>query len=114
MSDVEKWKNKTRDYTKTKNHGAVQLLRKKETPLGAGFLKDGLKTASALDDDLGRLHAFRSLLGLEAHALPFSQGLEATTLDDGMMHEDILTAVLRFDKAKTLGIVEPLYCTSTH
>jgi hypothetical protein len=91
------------------------LPRKKETPLGAGFLlKDGLKAASAFDDDLGRLHAFRSLLGLEAHALPFSQGLEATTLDDGMMHEDIFTAVLRFDKAKTLGIVEPLYCTSTH
>jgi len=67
-----------------------------------------------LDDDLGRLHAFRSLLGFEAHALPFGQGFETITLDDGMMHEYIFAAVLRLDEAKTFGIVEPLYCTSTH
>jgi hypothetical protein len=111
------WKSekiKSAIIQKLKTAQQYDLRRKKETPLGAGFLKDGLKAASAFDDDLGRLHAFRSLLGLEAHALPFSQGLEATTLDDGMMHEDIFAAVLRFDKAKTLGIVEPLYCTSTH
>jgi hypothetical protein len=107
-------KSNARLYKNQKTAERYDLPRKKETPLGAGFLKDGLKAASAFDDDLGRLHAFRSLLGLEAHALPFRQGLEATTLDDGMMHEYIFTAVLRFDKAKTLGIVEPLYCTSTH
>ena len=82
--------------------GGSNAKNKKETPLGAGFLKDGLKAASALDDDLGRLHAFRSLLGLEAHALPLSQGFETAALNDGVMHKHIFAAVLRLDEAKAL------------
>jgi hypothetical protein len=30
------------------------------------------------------------------------------------MDEDILAAAFLLDKAKTLGIVEPLYCTCCH
>jgi hypothetical protein len=48
-------KNKTRNYTKTKKTAErYDLPRKKETPLGAGLLRRQ-KTASAFDDDLGRL-----------------------------------------------------------
>ena len=65
-----------------------------------------MKAASAFDDDLGRLHAFRSLLGLEAHALPFRQGLEATTLDDGMMHEDIIP-IRSLNEAVPFAVIEP-------
>jgi len=46
--------------------------------------------------------------------LTLGQGLEATALDGGMMHEDILTAVLRGNEAEALGIVEPLYCSCNH
>ena len=47
---------------------------------------------------LGRLNvrrrrAFRALLQLEFHLLSLGQALEARTLDGGVMHEDILTAV---------------------
>jgi hypothetical protein len=36
MSDMEKWKNKTRDYTKTEKHGAVRSAPQKRNPAWGG------------------------------------------------------------------------------
>ena len=46
--------------------------------------------------------------------LTFRQGLETRALDGGMMDKNVLSAIFRRDKAKSLGVVEPFYCTSCH
>src|SRR3989344_5008775 len=48
-------------------------VQQKRNPAVAGFPNRRLIPVLGVDDDLGRLHAFRSLLGLEAHALPLGQ-----------------------------------------
>ena len=68
----------------------------------------------ALGFDARRLRSFRALLDLKTDGLAFGQRLEAGSRDRGMMHEDILAAISRSDKAIALGIVEPLYGTSQH
>ncbi len=69
-------------------------------------------TLSRLNVRRGR--TLRALLQTEFHFLAFGQGLETTALDGGVMHEDILAAVGGGDKAKTLGVVKPLYCSCNH
>src|SRR4030065_2407128 len=71
-----------------------RLDSQKRNPAVAGVPNRRLMPVSGVDDDLGRLHAFRSLLGLETPRLPFGQGFESTALDDGVMYKHIFTAVL--------------------
>src|SRR5579859_5571390 len=63
-----------------------------------------------LHDVLSR-RAFLRLHDLELHALPFGQRLEPLTLNSGVMHEAVLTAVFGRDETEALGVVEPLHGT---
>src|SRR5689334_17878104 len=66
------------------------------------------RLAAELDDVLsGR--ALGALDHVELHGLALGEGLEAVTLDGGVMHEAILLAVRGGDEAEALGVVEPLH-----
>ncbi len=49
----------------------------------------------------------------ERHRLAFLKAAEALRLDGRKMHKYVLTA-LTSDEAKSLGVVEPLYCSLFH
>src|SRR5437763_322852 len=66
------------------------------------------RLAAELDDVL-RSRALRALNHVELHGLALGEGLEAVTLDGGVMHEAILLAVRGGDEAEALGVVEPLH-----
>src|ERR1051326_6773527 len=59
------------------------------------------------------LPAFGAFLDFELHGLAFLQATESIRLDRREMHENIF-AGLTADKAKTLGVVKPLYCSLFH
>ena len=50
---------------------------------------------------------------VELYRLPFLQAAEASSLNSGEMHEDILP-ILTADEAVAFGIVKPLYCSLFH
>ena len=58
--------------------------------------------------------AFLALDLVELDSLPLGQGLESLALDGRVVDEDILGAVVKTDKTKTLAVVEPLHCTLCH
>lgn len=61
--------------------------------------------------NLGDVHGLKTLwvlCDLELHLFPFTQGLEAVPLNLRVMHEHVLTAILRLDKTIALLVVEPL------
>jgi hypothetical protein len=64
--------------------------------------------------DVGSLLAFRALRDFKLDFLTFFQGLEAIHLDCGKVSEQILTTVIRSNKAKALGVIEPLDGTCCH
>src|SRR5215203_1472110 len=66
------------------------------------------RLAAELDDVL-RSGALRALDHVELHGLALGEGLEAVSLNGGMVHEAILLAVRGGDEAKALGVVEPLH-----
>ena len=61
-----------------------------------------------------RRWSLRRLLHVVLDLLSFGQALEAFAVDGRMMHEDILSAVARRDKAVALRVVKPLYCSCSH
>jgi hypothetical protein len=85
---------------------------KKRNPAVAGLpeLPKGESTAR----DIGSLLAFRALRDFELDFLTFFEGLETVHIDCGEVREQILTAVIRSDEAKTFGIIEPLNSTCCH
>jgi len=60
------------------------------------------------------LLAFRALRDFELNFLTFFEGLETVHVDCGEVSEQIFTAVIWSDEAKTFGIIEPLNSTSCH
>ena len=60
-----------------------------------------------------RLQTLGSLGHAELHALTFLQALEAARLNRRKMHEYVFP-VFAANKSKSLGIVEPLYCSLFH
>src|SRR2546423_5905613 len=65
-------------------------------------------------NDVDRLRAFLTLARLELDLCPLGERLEAIAPDVGVMHEEILPAVLGRDEAVSLGIVEPLDGSGCH
>src|SRR5207244_2118802 len=65
-------------------------------------------------DDVDRLGALLTLARLELDFRSLGQRLEAVASDVGVMHEEILPAVLRRDESVSLGIVEPLDGSGCH
>src|SRR2546422_1575586 len=65
-------------------------------------------------DDVDRLGALLTLARLELDFRSLGQRLEAVASDVGVMHEEILPAVLRRDESISLGIVEPLDGSGCH
>ncbi len=63
--------------------------------------------------DVGGLRTLGTVGNLEAHALTLRESLEPIACDGRKVHENIGTVSL-LDKAKTLGITEPLYCSFCH
>ena len=64
--------------------------------------------------DVRSLLAFWTLCYFELYFLTFFQSLEAIHLDRGEVGEQILTAIIRSDKTKALGVIEPFYGTCCH
>ena len=76
-----------------------------------------LQPVSRLDGaDIACLLAFWTCGALEGDALIFGQALETVRLNVLKVREQVATAAIRGDKAKTFGIVKPFYCAglSTH
>lgn len=59
------------------------------------------------------LQSFGSVHNLEFHRIALSQRSESIRRDGGVVHKNILAAVLR-NETETLRIVEPLNCTLRH
>lgn len=64
--------------------------------------------------DIRGLLALRALCDFELYFLTFFQGFEAVHLNRGKVREQIFAAIIRCNKAKTFGIVEPLDRTCCH
>src|SRR5688572_5751428 len=64
--------------------------------------------SAELGDVLSRW-AFLALHDVEFNALALGQRLEAVALNGGVVNEAILLSVIRGDKTKALGVVQPLY-----
>jgi hypothetical protein len=62
---------------------------------------------------IGGGRAFLALLYVEGNPVSFFQGLEAASVDRGMMNEHIRTAIL-LDEAEALLAIKPLYCSISH
>jgi hypothetical protein len=60
-------------------------------------------------DHIGRLGTFGALDDVEIDFVSFLQGFESFLLYSREVNEDILTAILLFNKAESLGIIEPFY-----
>ena len=58
--------------------------------------------------DVGGLQAFGALDHIELYSLSLVQGLEAISLNSGIVHKHILT-VRSLDEPKPLRIIEPLH-----
>src|SRR5712692_3407723 len=70
--------------------------------------------SSLLRNDVDRLGALLALARLVFDLGTLGQRLEAVAGDVGVMHEEILAAVLGGDEAVSLGIVEPLDGSGCH
>ena len=64
--------------------------------------------------DVGSLLAFGALRDFELDLLTFLEGLESVHVNRGEMGEQIFAAIIRSNEAKTLRIIEPLYCACCH
>jgi hypothetical protein len=64
--------------------------------------------------DVGGLLALGTLNDLKGDLLAFFERLEAVHVDGGKMREQVVAAIVRSDKTKTLCIVEPLNSTGCH
>ena len=85
----------------------------KKNPAIAGFFnKSTIRRLRILN--VRSLLAFRALRDFERYFLTFFQGLKAVHLDCGKVGEQILTTVVRSDKAEAFGIIEPLDGTCCH
>jgi hypothetical protein len=84
----------------------------KKNPGDGVFYIGQLKNLSRLD--VGSLLAFRALRDFELNFLTFFEGLKTVHVDCGEVSEQIFTAVIRSDEAKTFGIIEPLNSTCCH
>lgn len=64
--------------------------------------------------NIRRLFAFWALCDFELYFLAFFQGLEAVHLNRGKVCEQIFAAIIRCNKTKAFGIVEPLDSACCH
>ena len=92
---------------------------KKAAPIGRLLLQSDLvrpqECALALGSEIfGRRLSVTTGHKLVLYGLPFIKALQACLPDSGNMHKDILGAVLRLDKTKSLGGIEPFHGTSCH
>jgi hypothetical protein len=90
----------------------ILLAQKNETrPEGRVLRPEGripAKRRFASDRaDIGRLQAFGAGFDFKLHALIFSESPEALGFDFAEMRKKVVAALLRGDKAKALGVVEP-------
>src|SRR5260370_6155966 len=89
--------------------------RKNQWPARAGHSSDrGDRQRLLQRRDVCGLLALRTLLDFEAHLLIFLERFEPASLNLRKMREQVFSAAVRRDEAKTLCIVEPLYSTCCH
>ena len=77
-----------------------------------GFCFAAIRSLGALD--VGSLLALGALHDIEGNFLTFLQRLETIHVDGGEMSEEVFAAIIRSDKAKTLGIIKPLDGANCH
>ena len=76
------------------------------------MFRSGLReeTASPLEGaNIGCLGALGAHAALEGDALVFGEALEAGGLNVLEVREEVVTALVRLDEAKALGVIEPFY-----
>ena len=83
----------------------------KKTPLNAGSLNDYCFYLQ-LCDILG-CRTLRTCNNLKLYPGALLEGLKAFGLYCGVVHENVLAAIL-LDKTKTLSIIKPFYCSFYH
>ena len=64
--------------------------------------------------DVLSLEALVALDQFEVHHFPFIESLEAISTDGGMMHEDVLTRFVLYNKTKAFFVIEPLDTSTSH
>jgi hypothetical protein len=74
-----------------------------------GAIKAGRTLTWLQLQDIFSLQALGAFNQLELHSLSFIQGAIAITLYAAKVNKDIVVTIFPGDKAKTLGVVEPLY-----
>ena len=65
------------------------------------------------DGDVHSSGAFLALLNVEGNLGTFVKGLEARTVDSGVVYEYV-GSILLLDETKTLRVVEPFYNSVCH
>ena len=85
----------------------VRPLRRMHHPLAA--LQPSFELNGA---DVASLFALRTSTALERNTLIFGQAFKAICLNIFKVGEQVTTAIVRGNEAKTFGIIEPFYCTS--
>src|SRR4028119_1932436 len=97
---------------------ARRVLNIFTTKTKAGFVprpsRAPVLTGSLCGSDVLRLHPFASLRRLVSHLGALFQGLEPLAGYTGMVHEEVLTPVVRGDEAVALLVAEPLHCSLGH
>lgn len=78
----------------------------------AGFCFSAIRDLGALD--VGSLLTLGALDDIEGNLLTFLQSLETIHVDGGEVSEKVFAAIIRSDKAKTLGIIKPLDGANCH
>ena len=90
----------------------MQALCRRKKPRRSGvFLNETLKSGTR---DIRCLLTLGSLCHIKGDFFALFEGLESAHGDRRKMREKVFTAVVRRDETKTLGVVEPLDCTSCH
>jgi len=87
------------------------IRRTKKNPPEAGFLSAAERSGTP---NIRCLLALRTLRNVEGNLLALFEGLESAHGNRGKMREKIFAAIIRCNKTKTLGVVEPLNCTCCH
>jgi hypothetical protein len=69
------------------------------------------KVTSLNGTDIDSFGTFRACTTVEGYPLVFGKTLETSGLNIPEVGEQVVAALVRFDKAEALGIVKPFYCS---
>jgi hypothetical protein len=102
-------------YSKAAYRAGPESTRRKKNPANRRGFPRSLRVLSlAYELHVHCLQALWSAFDPKRHRLTLSQGTKAISVDSREVHEYVFSSVLGCNKAKALGLIEPLYSTSLH